>query len=85
MRNRLLELANRIIGNELLLLMVAVPLIILPDSYAWNAADGWPGPLVWLGLGIVIIPWLLRWLLNGGRPGQRSWMRLSSSCFWPWA
>jgi len=66
MRNRLLEPANWIVENEILLLIVAAPLIIVPGSYAWHAADGWPGPLVWIGLSIIAIPWLLRWLLNGG-------------------
>ncbi len=66
MKNRLSEVANWIIEHELLLLIVTVPLIIVPGSYAWNAADGWPGPLVWAGLGVMAIPWLLRALLNGG-------------------
>ena len=65
MRNRLWEPANWIIENGLLLLIVAVPLIVVPESYAWNSADGWPGPLVWVGLSLISIPWLLRWLFNG--------------------
>jgi len=65
MRNRLLEPANWIIENELLLLIVAVPLIVVPESYAWNSVDSWPGPLVWVGLSMIAIPWLLRWLFNG--------------------
>jgi len=66
MRNGLSGVTNRIIENELVLLLVAVPLIVAPGSYSWRAADGWPGPLVWLALGLMALPWLLRWLFNGG-------------------
>ncbi|MCG2769315.1 MAG: tetratricopeptide repeat protein [Anaerolineae bacterium] len=66
MRKRLLEPANWIIDNEILLLIAAVSLIAVPGSYAWNSASGWPGPLVWVGLILISIPWLLRWFFNGG-------------------
>jgi tetratricopeptide (TPR) repeat protein/O-antigen ligase len=65
MKRRMLNLANSIVDGELLLLPVAVALIILPSTYAWNGSDGWPGPLVWAALGVMALPWLLRLLLTG--------------------
>ena len=65
MKRRAQNIANSIVDGELLLLLGAVSLIVLPGAYAWNATNGWPGPLVLGALGVMAFPWLLRLLLTG--------------------
>jgi len=65
MRQRLLDAVNSMAGIEVLILIVAVPMIVLPGTYSWSAEAGWPGPLVWVALSAMFLPWLLRLLATG--------------------
>ena len=78
------RLAGWVIASEPLLLVIGVPLLVLPQDYLWKAERGlnaydalgdpalaWPGPLSYLALGLLALPWLAR-LVRDGRLVRRT-------------
>jgi len=72
------RLAGWVIASEPLLLIIGVPLLVLPQDYLWKAQRGlnaydalgdpalaWPGPLSYLALGLLALPWLARLIRDG--------------------
>jgi hypothetical protein len=72
------RVANWIIEAEPLLLLFAVPVLVLPPAYLWKAQRGlnaydalgdpslaWPGPLSYLALALLALPWLARAVRDG--------------------
>jgi tetratricopeptide (TPR) repeat protein len=72
------RVATWIIKAEPLLLLFAVPVLVLPPAYLWKAQRGlnaydalgdpslaWPGPLSYLALALLALPWLARAVRDG--------------------
>ncbi len=69
---------NLVLDEEVLLLVIAIPLLILPRSYLWQWQRGlthyapvedralaYPGWTAYIGLALIGLVWLLRWLRRG--------------------
>jgi hypothetical protein len=82
------RVATWIIEAEPLLLVFAVPVLVLPPAYLWKAQRGlnaydalgdpslaWPGPLSYLALALLTLPWLARTVRDGSplRPTPLDW------------
>lgn len=82
------RVATWIIKAEPLLLLFAVPVLVLPPAYLWKAQRGlnaydalgdpslaWPGPLSYLALALLALPWLARTVRDGSplRPTPLDW------------
>jgi hypothetical protein len=82
------RVATWIIEAEPLLLLFAVPVLVLPPAYLWKAQRGlnaydalgdpslaWPGPLSYLALALLALPWLARTVRDGSplRPTPLDW------------
>jgi len=72
------RVATWVIEAEPLLLLFAVPVLVLPPAYLWKAQRGlnaydalgdpslaWPGPLSYLALALLALPWLARTVRDG--------------------
>jgi hypothetical protein len=72
------RVATWVIEAEPLLLIFAVPVLVLPPDYLWKAQRGlnayaalgdpslaWPGPLAYLALALIALPWLARAVRDG--------------------
>lgn len=77
-KTRLKSSADSVLDHELLLLAVALPILVLPRAYIWKFQRGlnayapledsslaYPGPLTYLALGLIALPWLLRLARRG--------------------